>query len=150
MDLLVTLHLAYSPSLESADALAAAPAPLLILDVTPDAVFDQNRSIPASSITNHGIHGVQDLANLLLRRGKAFEIVAGHLSDESVVAHAVAIARAAAAANYFRHTKALRLGPPFVGMGDFQIEEERVREPGNSGGADRSRRTRARGGSRNR
>jgi len=122
LDLLVTLHLAYSPSLESADALAASPAPLLLLDVTPDASFDQQTD-PACILTNHGIHGVQDLANLLLRRGKAFRIVAGHLDDGRAIPRALAVARAAAAAKQFRQTRALRIGPAFVGMGDFQVEE---------------------------
>ncbi len=123
VDLLVTLHLAYSPSLESADALAMLSTPLLILDVTPDASFDQQVD-PNLINTNHGIHGVQDLANLLLRRGKSFHIVAGHLADGRTAARAVNIARAASAAKHFRTTKALRLGPPFVGMGDFQIESD--------------------------
>ena len=35
VDALVTLHLAYSPSLESAEYLAATPLPLIVLDTTP-------------------------------------------------------------------------------------------------------------------
>src|SRR5574340_345535 len=121
-DLLVTLHLAYSPSLESADALAATDLPLLLLDATPDISFDQQTD-PALLLTNHGIHGVQDLANLLLRRGKPFQIVAGHLSDPRLLARASGVARAALAAQRFRHTQAVRIGPAFAGMGDFQVDE---------------------------
>ena len=35
VDAVVTLHLAYSPSLESADVLASTPLPLVVLDTTP-------------------------------------------------------------------------------------------------------------------
>lgn len=122
VDLLMTLHLAYSPSLESVDALAASNLPLLLLDTTPDSSFDQQAD-PALVFTNHGIHGVQDLANLLLRRGKPFQIVAGHLSDPRLMSRALAAARAAAAARRFQQTKAVRIGPAFAGMGDFQVEE---------------------------
>ncbi|OPZ72699.1 MAG: hypothetical protein BWY83_00508 [bacterium ADurb.Bin478] len=41
---LATLHLAYSPSLESADLVAASPLPVVVLDTTPDAVFVQQAS----------------------------------------------------------------------------------------------------------
>jgi L-arabinose isomerase len=122
VDLLVTLHLAYSPSLESADALATSDLPLLLLDTTPDSSFSQEAD-PALLFANHGIHGVQDLANLLLRRGKPFRIVAGHLSDPRPMRRALDIARAATAARRFRRMRAVRVGAAFVGMGDFQVEE---------------------------
>ena len=67
---------------------------------------------------------MQDLANLLLRRKKTFHIIAGHLGEGRAAGRAVAVARAAAAAQSFRRTKALRIGPAFAGMGDFQIEEK--------------------------
>ena len=39
VDAMVTLHLAYSPSLESAAALAATRLPIIVLDTTPDFEF---------------------------------------------------------------------------------------------------------------
>lgn len=119
-DMLVTVHLAYSPSEESADALAKTKLPILILDTTPD--FDFGRSTqPSKILFNHGIHGVQDMANLLIRRGKPFEIVAGHWENSDVLERAADIVRAAAAARAFRGTNALRIGDAFVGMGDFRV-----------------------------
>jgi L-arabinose isomerase len=41
---------------------------------------------------------------------------------------AVAIARAAAAWRRFARTRALRIGPPFAGMGDFQVPAATLRE----------------------
>src|SRR5262245_58624334 len=59
-DLIITLHLAYSPSLESADVLAGQDLPILMLDVTPDAGFGFAVD-PQRLLQNHGIHGLQDL-----------------------------------------------------------------------------------------
>ncbi|MGI6460458.1 MAG: L-arabinose isomerase family protein [Candidatus Hydrogenedentales bacterium] len=118
VDLLVTLHLAYSPSLESAGILAASKLPVLLLDTTPDASFGQGTS-PDRIMFNHGIHGVQDLASVLRRLGRHFEIVAGHHANPDVLDRAAGIARAAQAARYLRTTRALRIGPAFEGMGDF-------------------------------
>ena len=97
VDLIVTLHLAYSPSLESAESLAAAPQPLLLLDTTLDSAFPRDVN-PERLLYNHGIHGVQDLAALLRRYRKDYEVIAGHLSDPSVMTRAVGYARAAHAA----------------------------------------------------
>lgn len=118
VDLIVTLHLAYSPSLESAGILAASTLPLLLLDTTMDASFGQGVS-PERIMFNHGIHGVQDLASVLRRKGKHFEIVAGHFASPDVLDRAAGIARSALAARHFRTTRALRIGSAFEGMGDF-------------------------------
>lgn len=64
VDAIVTLHLAYSPSLESEKALAGTKLPLIILDTTPGETYDQFTD-PAALMLNHGIHGVQDMCNLL-------------------------------------------------------------------------------------
>ena len=78
--LVVTVHLAYSPSLESADILAATQLPLLMLDTTMDADFGQGVS-PERIMFNHGIHGVQDLASVLGRAD--FIIVATPLTPDT-------------------------------------------------------------------
>ena len=122
VDVLVTLHLAYSPSLESADALVGTRLPIVILDTTPDYDFGPGVD-PARISFNHGIHGVQDLANLLRRRGKPFEIVAGHMAESDVLPRAAGLVRAASAARRLRATCALRIGESFRGMGDFAVPE---------------------------
>ncbi len=122
VDLIVTLHLAYSPSLEAAAALVSARQPILMLDTTMDPAFGQDVH-PDRIMFNHGIHGVQDLASVLRRNGKPFEIVAGHVSESPVMDRAAGIARAAHAARLLRSTRALRVGKPFDGMGDFRVDE---------------------------
>ncbi len=121
VDCIVTLHLAYSPSLESAALLASQPQPVLMLDVTPD--FDFGLDVdPQKLLYNHGIHGVQDLAAMLRRLKKEYWVVAGHLSDPTVITRAAEIVRAAGAAGALGRTCALRVGPSFHGMGDFSVE----------------------------
>jgi L-arabinose isomerase len=123
VDLIISLHLAYSPSLESLQALLETNIPLLILDTTMDAAFDQ-RVDPDRIMYNHGVHGVMDLASVLRRTGRAFEIVAGHVGESAVLDRAAEIARGAFAASRFINTRALRIGDSFAGMGDFAVEEE--------------------------
>ena len=127
VDPIVSLHLAYSPSLESAGALRRTDLPLLMLDTTMDHSFGIDVS-PSRIMYNHGIHGVQDLANVLRRRGRAHEIVAGHVTESDVMPRAVSIARAALAARCLGNAKALRIGESFKGMGDFGVPETRMLE----------------------
>ncbi len=126
-DIITTLHLAYSPSLESIDALCATRLPILALDTTPDFSFDQNAD-PTRIMYNHGIHGVQDMTSMLRRRGRAYEIVAGHWEKEPVLARAANIVRAAHAARRFRSACVLRIGESFCGMGDFYVDEDELKE----------------------
>lgn len=127
VDLLVTLHLAYSPSLESAGAIGRSALPLLMLDSTPDARFGPDVD-PQRLLHNHGIHGLQDLASVLRRNGKRYAIVAGHLSDPSTMDRACAVVRGARAASTLRGMRVLRIGPAFPGMGDFHVEDAELRE----------------------
>ncbi len=127
VDAIVTLHLAYSPSLESIDAFCRSRLPLILLDSTMDADF--GLEVKEEKIMgNHGVHGVMDFACMLRRRERPFEIVAGHDSDPSLLDRVACLARAAVAAREFQGTKALRVAPAFKGMGDFSVEESTLRE----------------------
>ena len=129
VDLIATLHLAYSPSLESADVIAGSHLPILMLDTTPDECFGRDVD-PQRLLHNHGIHGLQDLASMLSRRGKDYTVVAGHLSNPEVMRRSSEFARAALAARRLNKTRALRIGSVFEGMGDFQAEEEALLQLG--------------------
>ncbi|MCF6287253.1 MAG: hypothetical protein L3K26_19035, partial [Candidatus Hydrogenedentes bacterium] len=122
VDCIVTLHLTYSPSLEAVDALAETSLPILMLDTTPHADFGPDVD-PLRLLHNHGIHGLQDLASMLRRREKDYVIVAGHLSNVRTMDRAYAVIRGAHAAFMLATTRVLRIGPTFVGMGDFHVEE---------------------------
>ena len=51
------------------DALAGTDLPIVVLDTTPGYAFGPTTD-PAEIMYNHGIHGVQDMCNLLIRNGK--------------------------------------------------------------------------------
>ena len=122
VDAIVTLHLAYSPSLEAADALAGTTLPVVMFDTTPDRDFGRGVD-PSRLLANHGIHGVQDLASVLRQRGKAYRVVAGHLEDAETLPRCVAALRAARAVRCFRTMRVLRVGDRFAGMGDFAVAD---------------------------
>ncbi len=121
VDAIVTLHLAYSPSLESIDALAATKLPVLMLDTTPDFAYPIDHS---TLMANHGIHGVQDLANRLRRAGKPYKVFVGHWENSNVIQKLMESAMAAKCANAFMHSRVGRIGGDFKGMGDFVISDE--------------------------
>lgn len=147
VDAIVTLHLAYSPSLESAGVLAQSRLPVVMLDTTPDRDFGGHVD-PLRLLENHGIHGVQDLACVLRRLGKPYQVVAGHLDDAGVVERCVAAVRAAkagtiavrngaqtphldgttspaarCAARALQSMRVLRIGGMFPEMGDFAVSD---------------------------
>ncbi|MCL6628864.1 MAG: hypothetical protein K6U00_04605 [Armatimonadetes bacterium] len=119
-DGIVTLHLAYSPSLESAPVVAQSNLPLLVLDTTPTHSYGPDQD-PEELLYNHGIHGVQDFCNLLIREGKVFSIVVGHWVESRVLDEVATWARAAQLASNIRHARVGLIGRQFVGMADFQV-----------------------------
>ncbi|MBQ8899065.1 MAG: hypothetical protein IJY86_11460 [Clostridia bacterium] len=121
-DCIVTLHLAYSPSLQSEKALAATKLPLIIMDTTPDFTYDHTTD-PDQLMMDHGIHGVQDMCNLLIRNKKEFQIFAGHLEKSNVALRVAAAARGAMIAAELRSARVGLVGGAFAGMGDFQLPE---------------------------
>lgn len=115
---IATLHLAYSPSLESVEVLAASSLPLVVIDTTPDFAFE-----PSLTMANHGIHGVQDLCNMLLRYKKPFLIAAGHWENEAFSGRISDMLRSAVMAYRMTHIRVGKLGGDFDGMGDFKVPE---------------------------
>lgn len=122
VDAIVTLHLAYSPSLESQRALADTKLPLIILDTTPSYTYDQHTD-PGELMINHGIHGVMDMCNLLRRNRKPYVICAGHMDHSDVLEQVARAARAACVVSSLRRARVGLIGEPFQGMGDFQLPD---------------------------
>ncbi|MFA6817144.1 MAG: hypothetical protein WCS73_12695 [Lentisphaeria bacterium] len=121
VDAIVTLHLAYSPSLESSEILARTFLPLIVLDTTPDFAFDCTQKGEAI-MGNHGIHGVQDMCNLLIRNGKKFLIEAGHWKESDVIDRTVQDCIAVRLVKNMQHSRVGIIGKPFAGMGDFAVD----------------------------
>ncbi len=122
VDSIVTLHLAYSPSLQSEKVLKSTNLPIVILDTTPNFAFTDDED-KASISYNHGIHGVQDMCNLLIRNGKEFFIEAGHYAESDVIERVVKRVKGIKATKNFRNSKVGTIGGEFAGMGDFRVAD---------------------------
>ncbi len=132
VDLIITLNVAYSPSLESCGVLSSTKLPILILDTTFH--YEFTPFMYADSVNyNHGIHGVMDLCNMLRRNGKKYEIVAGYFGEvnpgyEDMVRRILAYGKACVIRNELTHAKAGLVGGQFEGMGDFRIPFDELRK----------------------
>ena len=124
---IITLHLAYSPSLEAIDSICESRLPILSLDVTRAYSFGPGQSIDEINY-NHGIHGSQDLCCMLNRRNIPYEIIAGHISSKRVADSVVSWAKAAQCTASLKNARVGIIGAPFNGMGDFQAPYEVLSE----------------------
>lgn len=125
VDLIITLNAAYSPSLESYEALSSTKLPILVLDTTMDYEFTPY-TYADGMLYNHGIHGVMDLCNMLRRSGKKYEIIAGYFSERNpgyaeLVSRVGAFAEACVIKKTLSASRVGLVGTQFVGMGDFRI-----------------------------
>ncbi len=126
-DAIVTLHLAYSPGLNSEKALKNTKLPIIICDTTRTYDFS-DKQLSGEIMYCHGIHGVMDMCNLLKKNKKPYAVVAGHFEESDVLDRVVGYVRAAKAANSLKGTKVGSIGGYFDGMGDFRVEDERIKE----------------------
>lgn len=127
VDAIVTLHMAYSPSLESIDALCDTNLPIIVLDTTETLEFTSTQD-PSEISYCHGIHGVMDICSMFKRRGKPFAIATGHYLFSDCIDRAISYTKAACAANSLYGTRVGIVGDTFRGMGDFDVDYEELRE----------------------
>ncbi len=120
-DALLVVLLTYSPSQIALPALRATHLPIVVwntqeLFAVDDAFTDD------LMVANHGVHGTQDLCNVLLRSDVPFEYVTSHLSDPHGLDELVDFFAAAQAVAVLRRARLGILGYPFPGMGDFALD----------------------------
>ncbi|NLC68504.1 MAG: hypothetical protein GX754_06900 [Clostridiaceae bacterium] len=120
VDAIVTIHLAYSPSLESADVLAVTRIPIVVLNTTHVYEFGPEQD-PVEIMYNHGIHGVQDMCNLLIRNKKRFMIEVGHWEKSDVLDRVAGCIRSVKLAKNIKNARVGIVGEVFKGMGDFAV-----------------------------
>jgi len=121
IDLVVVVFLTYAPSQIALPALVRTPLPILIWNTQELWGVDSTFTTEAM-IDNHGVHGTQDLANVLVRAGVPFHIVTSHANESDGLAELRDFSMAAAAANRLRSARIGRLGHPFPGMGDLGVD----------------------------
>ena len=122
---IVTLHMAYSPSLESSAVLAGTKLPVVVLDTTDTFDFSPTQNPDAISYC-HGIHGVMDMCSLLNQNAKKFAIAAGHLDYSNVISRVAGFVRAAVSAVSLRGSRVGSIGGAFSGMGDFAVSDKEM------------------------
>jgi L-arabinose isomerase len=120
-DALLVLLLSYSPSQVSLPALQRTRLPVAIWNTQELLAVDQHYG-PLELRNNHGVHGTQDLANVLLRAGVRFHYVTSHFKDLKGLDELNDFFAAAAAVRRLGGAKIGMLGYPFPGMGDFAVD----------------------------
>jgi L-arabinose isomerase len=121
-DLIIVVLLTYAPSHIAAPALCRTRLPILLYNT--QRLAGITGSVSGDDTTeNHGMHGVQDLANVLLRAGRDFGIVTGHYLEEQALAEVRSWCDAARTVSLMRHMRIGLLGYPMQGMGDFGVDE---------------------------
>ena len=124
-DVLLVVLLTYSPSQLALPALQRTRVPIVIWNTQElfavDASFTQ-----AQMIDNHGVHGTQDLSNVLRRAGVRFHYVTSHLRNPNALEELNQYLNAAAVAKRVRQARIGVLGHAFPGMGDFAIDTTRM------------------------
>lgn len=120
-DAVCVLLLTYSPSQIALPALKGTRLPIIIWNT------QELRSVTESYgdkelVNNHGVHGTQDLANVLVRSGVRFQYVTLHLQDAAGLTELQDFFIAASAVSLLRRSRLGLLGYPFPGMGDFALD----------------------------
>ncbi len=121
VDALVVVMASYSPSQVALRALRDTRLPIVIWNTQELYAVDSRFSL-ADLFANHGVHGTQDLANVLLRSGVPFHYVTSHLRDPKAVDELADFVLAAAAVRRLSKARIGLMGYPFPGMGDFAID----------------------------
>jgi L-arabinose isomerase len=122
VDLLMVVLLTYAPSHIALSALCKTKLPILIYNT--QQAFSITQDSPSDvTFKNHGMHGVQDLANVLLRAGCPFRILTGHYKDEKILNELKAWCDSARVANFMQNVRIGLMGYPMEQMGDFAIDE---------------------------
>lgn len=127
VDAIVTLHMAYSPSLESIDVLTKTKLPIIVMDSTPTLEFTPLQD-KIHIDYNHGIHGVMDMCSMLKQRGKPYAIAAGHYLESDVFDRVCGFVKAAISARELSEMKVALVGGAFKGMGDFAVDPKELKE----------------------
>lgn len=121
MDMILVVLLTYSPSLISAPALKRTRLPILVWNTQELWGIDDSYGDPELD-ANHGVHGTQDLCNVLTRAGVRFQYFTSHLRDADTLLHLSDHFKVAKAIKRLRSSRVGLLGYPFPGMGDFGLD----------------------------
>ena len=122
VDLIVVVFLTYAPSLYVLPALQRTRRPVLLWS-TQQLYAITGETTPWDTEGNHGVHGVQDLANVLRRTGRPYQVLAGHWQDAAALDALKEWCSAARVAHLAHGARVGLVGYPMENMGDFGLDE---------------------------
>lgn len=121
VDLLLVVCLTYTPSQLALPVLKRTRLPILLWNT--QELYGVGEDYDGQKMSaNHGVHGSQDLANVLLRSGVRFKYITSHLRDAKVLDSFLDFFQAAVTVSGLRGLGLGLLGYPFPGMGDFAVD----------------------------
>ena len=131
IDLLIVALAPYCPSGILAPVLEKVSRPVLLWPAQKMFSLEPERYDKDTTLLNHGVHGVQDLANVLGKSDKAFGVIHGHLRQKEFRDELDCWVRAGRAICAMSSANPLQVGGHFDDMLDLQIgEDEFVKKMG--------------------
>ncbi len=125
VDGIIIVFFSYAPSMIVAPVMKGNKIPVLIWNT--QYLFEIGRKFSVSDMmNNHGMHGVQDLACVLLRQGTPFSIITGHHKQSDTLSSLAGWCRCAAIFNDLKKLRLGRIGEVFCDMGDFSVPDKLV------------------------
>jgi len=131
VDLLVVALAPYCPSGVLAPALVASRLPVLLWPMQSILRLDPQEYDAEAIKLNHGVHGVQDLANVLGKTAKGFGVIHGHHEQPQFITQLRQWARAGRIIRAMQEAGPVQVGGHFEHMLDLQVgEDEFLRQMG--------------------
>ena len=121
VDAIAVVFLTYAPSQVVLPALKNTRIPLFLWNIQELFAVDQNYS-QEKLTQNHGVHGTQDMANVLVRCGVDFEYATTHIDDPDSCRAVTDFCIAASAKRKIASSRFGVIGNEFPGMGDFAVD----------------------------
>ncbi|MGC8805175.1 MAG: L-arabinose isomerase family protein, partial [Candidatus Ratteibacteria bacterium] len=125
VDGIIIIFLSYSPSFIIGPVIKSRKFPVLMWNT--QQLFEITKNFSSSDMmNNHGMHGVQDLASVLLRNNVPFTIITGHYSQEDTIKEVERWCKCAAICHDLKKLNIGRIGGRFKDMGDFSIPDSQI------------------------
>lgn len=126
-DGIVIIFASYSPSMIIAPAIKKVNLPVLVWNT--QLLYEIDEKFSAKDMmNNHGMHGVQDLACVLLRENVPFSIITGHYNQKDTLSDLEKWCRCVAVYNDLKRLNVGRIGGRFNDMGDFSLPDEIIQK----------------------
>ena len=125
IDLLVLGMVSYAPSGQILPALLATKLPLIVWPTQPMLELVPEKYDFNVVLMNHGVHGAQDLANMLRRKERAYGTLHGHHKQNGLPKELLEWSRAGRFLQSMRSCNPCFIGGHFEDMLDLQLENEK-------------------------